>query len=229
MSNRSFVDDLINRPLQQSPRFYAFARGVVYLVNRLYFGNKVYFEAPLPSSPFVLAPTHRSYIDTPLVGSILKEPLRYMAKSELWKNPWLGRLIELLGGFPVDRSGADRNSLNTALEILRAGESLVVFPEGERRSGEKVEKIHEGVAYLSLKTKVPVVPVAFYGSDHVLPPGSKFPRRGRVRSIVGKAMYPSSYVEDTSGKKSVPRRAIVAMTNDLELTLQRLFDEAKSL
>ena len=224
------LNQIKNTPRVQSPGFYGFARAVVSIVNRYYFHVKVFYEAPLPKRPFILAPTHRSYMDTPLVGSVVKEPLRYMGKIELWNNPWLGRLVELLGGFPVDRNSTDRSSLNTALATLRQGNALVVFPEGERRSGDRVENLHEGVAYLALKTKVPVVPVAFYGSEEIMPPGSKFPRPARVRALVGHQIDPMDYLNKSGVvSKNVSRRAILDMTLDLMRELQRLYDEAKAL
>ncbi len=224
------VNRIKSTPREQSATFYEFARTLVHLVNRFYFHAKVFYEAPLPTKPFILAPTHRSYVDTPLVGSVLKEPVRYMAKAELWKNPWLGRLVELLGGFSVDRNSADRTSLNTALAILKGGDALVVFPEGERRVGDRVEHLHEGVAYLALKSKVPIVPVAFYGSEKVMPPGIKFPRPARVRAIVGRRIDAEKYLNRPgSGSKSVSRGAILEMTTELERELQRLYDQAKTM
>ena len=226
----SAVNRMKSTPRVQNSTFYGFARTLVHLVNRYYFHAKVFYEAPLPSKPFILAPTHRSYVDTPLVGSVLKEPVRYMAKAELWENPWLGRLVELLGGFPVDRNSTDRTSLNTALAILKSGDALVVFPEGERRVGDRVEHLHEGVAYLALKSKVPVVPVAFYGSGKVMPPGAKLPRPAVVRAIVGRQIDSVKYLSRTgSTSKTVSRGAIVELTAELERELQRLYDQAKAM
>jgi 1-acyl-sn-glycerol-3-phosphate acyltransferase len=177
-----------------------------------------------------LAPTHRSYIDTVLVGTVTKTYMHYMAKAELWKVGAFGRLIEILGGFPVDRGAADREALKSALSVLTIGEGLVLFPEGERRDGDVVRDLHDGAAYLALRASVPIVPVAFYGSAVALRKGAKLPRPARVRAVVGPSLLPESFVNpDRRESKTVSRASVTRMTAALADELQRLYDKAATL
>lgn len=174
----------------------------------------------LPEGPFVLAPVHRSNIDTPLVAAVTRRRLRYMGKDAMWRYRLPGWLFSALGAFPVRRGTADRAALRRCLEVLAEGEPLVVFPEGGRRSGPVVGELSEGAAYLAVRAGVPVVPVGIGGSEGAMPRGSWRPRRVRVHVVVGPPLRP----EATAGRAS--RRAVRELTDRLRAELQRLFDEA---
>src|SRR4051794_25210731 len=88
-----------------------------------------------PTGAFVLAPVHRSNMDTPYAAATSRRRLRFMGKDSLWKNPLSAWVLSALGGFPVSRGTIDREALRRCLEVLQSGEPLVVFPEGERKSG----------------------------------------------------------------------------------------------
>ena len=90
--------------------------------------------------------------------------MRYMGKASIWKSKALGRFVSMLGAFPVHRGTADRESLRTCLEVIENGEPLVMFPEGTRRSGDAVEDLFDGPAYVAARAGVPLVPVGIGGS-----------------------------------------------------------------
>ena len=90
----------------------------------------------LPTSgAFVLAPVHRSYVDTPITACVSRRRIRFMGKQEIWKYPSVGWLVSALGAFPVNRGHADREALVKCIEVLQNGEPLTLFPEGERKDG----------------------------------------------------------------------------------------------
>ncbi|HET6171615.1 MAG TPA: lysophospholipid acyltransferase family protein [Gaiellales bacterium] len=124
----------------------------------------------------VLAPMHRSYVDSLAVGVPLKQrQFRAMAKYELFLVPVVGRAIALGGGFPVRRGVQDMEAYEAALALLRGGDMLLVFPEGTRnRDGSARPQL--GAARLALEAAVALVPVSISGSDRIklLPP--RFPR-----------------------------------------------------
>ena len=126
------------------------------------------------------------------------------------------------GGFPVSRGTADREALQRCIAVLEAGEPLVLFPEGERKSGLTVQPLFDGAAYVALKAGVPIVPVGIGGSEAVMPKGKKMIRPSKVHVIVGAPILPPPSV---AGAR-VPRAAIRDVTAELHETLQRLFDEA---
>ena len=121
----------------------------------------------------MLAPVHRSYIDTPISSCLTRRRLRFMGKDTLWKRQVVGWLLSSLGGFPVTRGTADREALRRCIAVLEAGEPLVLFPEGERKSGPIVQPLFDGAAYIALQAGVPIVPVGIGGSERVMPKGAK--------------------------------------------------------
>ena len=99
---------------------------------------------------FVLAPVHRSYVDTPIASCLTRRRLRFMGKDTLWKKRWSGWILSSLGGFPVTRGTADREALKRCIAVLEGGEPLVLFPEGERKSGPVVQPLFDGAVYVAL-------------------------------------------------------------------------------
>jgi len=169
----------------------------------------------------VLAPVHRSNMDTPYASTATRRRLRYMGKDSLWKTRASGWFLSALGGFPVSRGSADREALRRCAEVLAAGEPLVIFPEGERKSGPVVAPLFEGAAYLASRAGVPVVPMGIGGSERVMPKGARFIRPRKVAVVIGEPMWP----ESDGGR--VPRAAIHELTGRLHEELQRLFDQAQ--
>jgi len=204
-------------------RLYRFLRWLVHVLNRLLFRTTVEGRALVPEhGPVVIAPVHRSFIDFFLVSEVTDRKLHYMAKDSLWKNERFGRFLRSVGAFPVQRGSADRESLRRAQRVLEAGEVLVLFPEGERRSGPVVEQLHEGVAFLAARTGATVVPVGVGGSASVMPKGTRFPRPRHVHLVVGEPM--EAPVAGPSGR--VPRSRIHAATAALQSALQACYDRS---
>ena len=172
---------------------------------------------------FVLAPTHRSYIDTPIAGVLYKRRMRFMGKGEMWHSKWFGWIISALGAFPVRRGQADREALTRCIEVLESGEPLVLFPEGERKDGPVVQPLFDGAAYVAARGKVPIIPVGIGGSAQVMPRHAKFVYPHRTCVIVGE---PIEVERSESGRAS--RRAVHEVTEKLHAELQRLFDEASA-
>lgn len=128
-----------------SRAFYQFARFVVVSVCRLYLRMSVEGRENVPTSgAFVLAPVHRSYIDTPIASGCTRRRLRFMGKDSLWKKEPYRWTLSALGGFPVSRGTADREAILRSVQVLESGEPLVLFPEGERKSGPIVQPLFAG-------------------------------------------------------------------------------------
>lgn len=137
-------------------------------------------QAHVPGSGGVIvAGNHTGVLDGPLVWLYLPRPARFLTKAELYAHPFLGRALGGLGQIPVHRGEPDRAALAEALAVLAAGGVVGVFPEGTRGTG-MLSQVHDGVAYLAVKSGCPVVPVACLGSDRALSPGG----RPRLRAPV---------------------------------------------
>jgi 1-acyl-sn-glycerol-3-phosphate acyltransferase len=174
---------------------------------------------------YVLAPVHRSYMDTPISSCLTRRRLRFMGKDTLWKYGWSGWTLSALGGFPVSRGTADREALRRCVAVLEGGEPLVLYPEGERKSGPVVQPLFDGAVYVAVKAGVPIVPVGIGGSERVMPKGAKFIHPHKVRVIIGEPILPPT---GPDGSSRVPRSAVKAMSDELHATLQRLFDDAQA-
>lgn len=172
---------------------------------------------------FVLAPVHRSLLDTPFAGTVTRRRLRYMGKDSMWKYRSTGWLFSALGAFPVSRERADREALQRCIAVLAQGEPLVIFPEGERKSGPLVQPLAPGAAYIAAKAGVPIVPVGIGGSERVLPKGAWLVRPRKVHIVVGAPIE----VLPSEGRH-VPRSAVTELSDRLHAELQRLFDLAQT-
>lgn len=204
-----------------SRAFYQLARGVCVGFCRVWFRMTVEGLEHVPrAGPFVLAPVHRSNMDTPIVCVVTRRRLRYMGKDSLWKTRPMAWFVSALGGFPVVRGTADRDALRACQAVLERGEPLVMFPEGTRQSGPVLQHLFDGPAFVAARAGVPIVPVGIGGSERVMPRGSKFIRPKKIVLIVGAPIYPPQ----VEGR--VPRRVVGELTEQLHASLQQLFDEA---
>ena len=203
--------------------WYAFARGLVELVCRTYWRVQIRDRDKLPKNgPYVIAPVHRSNVDTLLAGCLTRRRVRFMGKDSLWKYGWSGALFSSLGGFPVHRGTPDREALRTCEEAVRGGEPVVLFPEGTRQSGPTLHPLFEGAAFVAARAGVPLVPVGIGGSEWAMPKGSRKISPVKVVMVVGDPILPPV----RGAGERLPRRAVAEMTEALTVELQALFDRA---
>ena len=215
----------MSSPSKSQLLLYRVCRNALVGFCKVFWRLKVHGREHIPDGAFVLAPVHRSNIDTPLVAGVTRRRLRYMGKDSMWKLRGPGWLFSALGAFPVKRNTADRAALRRCLEVLAEGEPLVVYPEGGRRSGPVVGEISEGAAYLAIRAGVPLVPVGIGGSERAMTKGSKVLRPVPTAVVVGPPLMPET-AEGSAGRTS--RRAVRELNERLHRELQRLFDEAQA-
>ena len=220
----SKVDAYLAKQSVLSKFNYQFWKFVITGTTRLITRMRVEGRENVPKTGgFVLAPVHRSYIDTPIAAAVTRRRMRYMAKDSMWKTPWVGWLISSVGGFPVSRGTTDIEALKRCFLLLGQGEPIVMFPEGERKSGPIVQPLFEGAAYVAARGNVPIIPVGIGGSEAVMPKGAKMVYPRKVRVIIGKPIYP-----EVPENGRMPRSEIKRLTAQLHDELQRLFDAAQA-
>ncbi len=214
----------IREPTRFEIAFYKFIRTSAVGFSRVFWRLKVEGIENIPKTgSFILAPVHRSNVDSLVVAAVTKRRMRYMGKKEMWKFRFSDWFFSTMGGIPVDRGTPDRDALRACEEVTKGGEPLVMFPEGTRRSGPVIEDIFDGVAFVSARTGVPIVPVGIGGSESAMPKGAKMIRPVPIRMIIGPALYPE---KPTEGGR-VPRRAVRELSESLKSEMQRLFDQAE--
>jgi 1-acyl-sn-glycerol-3-phosphate acyltransferase len=155
--------------------------------------------------PVLLASNHRSNLDPFFLGVAMPRQIHFMAKAELWKVRALGRVIDALGAFPVNRGEADRKAVRRALDVLDQGAVVGLFPEGHRQRSGGFGEINPGVALFSLRDGVITIPVVLEGTDLIMKGG--LPRLPRVRVTFGPPLgLPTSGSTKAERSQAVSRR-----------------------
>jgi len=137
--------------------------------------------------PAIYTANHSSALDIPVLYVGLPFQFRILAKSELFRMPFMGWHLRRSGQIPIDRSDARQSlrSLSVAAQTAQAGMPLVVFPEGGRSADGRIQPFLGGTFYAAIKAQVPIVPLAIVGTFDSLPMNSFVIRPNRVRLIVG--------------------------------------------
>ncbi len=142
----------------------------------------------------VYTSNHTSFMDTPLVFSSLPFQFRILAKQSLWKWPFIGWHLQRSGQIPVDEEGSGSVAgLNRAIRVLKSGMPLFIFPEGGRTKDGQVQPFMRGPAYISIRARVPLVPMALIGTFELLPINTHHFRPRPVKLVIGKPIDPSGY------------------------------------
>jgi len=129
--------------------------------------NVVGQEGVLPRGPMIVVSNHMSNADPPVIGTIIKRRLSFLAKQGLFSNPISSVIFRSLGGYPVGRDGGDARALIWALNLLKRDGVLALFPEGSRSKTAQLEEGLTGVAYLALKSQAPILPVGIVGTEKI--------------------------------------------------------------
>jgi len=137
-----------------------------------------------PSGGLIIAANHQTYVDPFWIGSRVKRPLRFLAWSEAFKWPVVGKALELLGAWPIVLDRGNPTAYRRSLQWLRGGGAVMIFPEGERAFADgQLRRFKVGAARLALEADVPILPVTVRGGQRVWPRGQHLPHFGRVEII----------------------------------------------
>ena len=157
------------------------------LYDHIKYSYHVIGRENIPEGGCVVCANHTQWADPVMVATALgnKYSIGAMAKKELFEIKPLAPLISALGAFPVDREGADITAIKTALGSVRAGQKLIIFPQGSRHAAEGETK--KGAAMLAVKTRAPILPM--YISE-----GKRF--RCKATVVIGKPFTPDPKEKD---------------------------------
>jgi 1-acyl-sn-glycerol-3-phosphate acyltransferase len=139
------------------------------------------------TGPLLICPNHSATLDPPLVPAFVPRGDTWsMAKSEFFRNPFIGFIYRSYHSFPVVRHTADRAALRRAFDLLKAGHSVIIYPEGTRVESGLLARPEPGAGFIAQKAGCPVLPVGLTGTRECLPKGARWPRRTKVTITFGR-------------------------------------------
>lgn len=183
---------------------------------RAYFGLELVGVEHIPASgPLIITPNHQTYADPPLVTIPVHRPVHYMAWSRLFDIPLFGRVIRRLRAFPVQIESSDPRATREAVRLLRAGQAVMIFLEGERSLDGRVRHFKLGAFRLAVSLAAPVLPVTVAGGHHAWPPGRLVPRPGRITITYHPPLHPDPLLEPREAARALCERAHAAILSAL--------------
>lgn len=143
--------------------------------------------------PCIFVSNHQSNLDVWALALVLPVQTRFVAKQSLFRIPIFGAALRAAGFIPVDRADREKaiQSLGAGLAWLRAGNPLLMFPEGTRSRDGRLLPFKKGPFHLAMQADCPVVPVAVNGSGGLMPPGSVVVKKGTIHVRFGKPISPT--------------------------------------
>ena len=140
----------------------------------------------------VIAANHQTYVDPFWVGARVGRPVRYLAWSEAFGWPLVGKALEWLGAWPIVLDRGNPTAHRRSLQWLRAGGAVMIFPEGQRAYADgEFARFKAGAVRLALEAGVSVLPVTIRGGQRVWPRGQRLPRLSRVEIVFHPARRPA--------------------------------------
>jgi 1-acyl-sn-glycerol-3-phosphate acyltransferase len=160
------------------------------LVGRLFFRFRlIHRERMIQSGPAILAMNHQSYLDPPLAGTACDRPIYFLARRTLMDVPLLGWLLPKLNVIPVDQEGVDRSAIKAVIRLLKAGNGVLLFPEGSRTLDGNLQPGEPGLGLVIAKTLAPVVPMRIFGAHEALPRGGGGLHFTPIAVVIGEPIF----------------------------------------
>ncbi len=185
------------------------------LLSRLIFRFKIIDSDNVPKEgPFILACNHKALVDPPFVGSNSLRLVHFMAKKELFRNKIFGGIIRRTKAHPISRGIFDRRAVATALEILRTGDGLVIFPEGTRALKTDFLPAKPGIGMVAIQAKTAVIPTYIHGSNRLR---DAFWGKLKPGIIYGRPINPEEIGQYQENKEEYRRLAEEIMSRIREL------------
>jgi len=200
---------------------YFIGRAILRSLFKIFFRLKIEGSGNCPQGgPLILAPNHASFLDPIIAGLAVKRELNFMARDTLFRNRVFRWILRSVNAFPLRREGADLSAMKLAVDKLRQGNAVLIFPEGTRTSDGNLGEPRTGIGFLAAASGAQVLPCYIKGSMEALPRGAVLPRFKSISVYVGR---PLKFTGDVSGRDAYDRIASETMK-----AISDLKDKAKT-
>lgn len=181
---------------------YWLVRDITWFLSLFYFRFRSFGSEHVPASGgCILTPNHVSFLDPPMVGCGLKHRVvHFMARDNLFDVPFMGWWYRKIGTIAIDRTKGDLAALRTALNGLKSGKVVCLFPEGTRSLDGELQQPKGGVGFLIAKAGVPVVPVYLDGTYRAWSKRAKWIKPARIRVVFGEPIQPEAFKTEAGAK-----------------------------
>jgi len=167
---------------------------------------------------YIVMSNHQGLVDPWILIGKLPLQLRWTIKPEVKKMPIFGYALERMGHIYVgSRKRKDiALTLETAVQKIKQGASVVFFPEGTRSIDGSLQKFHKGGAIIAIRSGVPILPVTINGSRFVLPKGTLALMPGKIQVVVGDSIDPGMFDENRKDELMAVVKSAIQENLDLE-------------
>ena len=190
---------------------------------KFFYRHKVYGLEHYFRGGGIIASTHASFLDPPIVSCSWPEEVHFLARGSLFNNRAFAKLIEALNTHPISGEVSDIAIFKEVQKLISQGKKVILFPEGSRSVDGELMPIKPGIAFIAMRAKVPITPTYIDGAFEIWHRGSKLPRlRGKTACVFGSPIRFSQF-------EGLPKReAMEAITSELEKSIQGLRDWHKA-
>jgi 1-acyl-sn-glycerol-3-phosphate acyltransferase len=176
-----------------------------------------------PAGGGLVCANHQSMFDPPLVGLTCPRRMNYLARETLFDIPVLKHVIAFLDAIPIDREGGGLAGLKETLRRLKAGELVLIFPEGTRTHDGEVAPLKPGFIAVARRSRVPLIPVGIDGAYQAWPRQARLPALGRLAVVIGEPLPPDhiATLSDDELLAALEQRILTCHARARELRLSR--------
>jgi 1-acyl-sn-glycerol-3-phosphate acyltransferase len=182
-----------------NPLYWTAIRGIIFFMRLVDVRIQIVGRKRIPSGTCLFAANHTSSADAPAVVWAIPRRIAILLKDSLFQWPIVGQAFRAARFIPVDRRQRDAalESMEKAIDSLRAGQSFLVYPEGTRSPDGRLQQFKKGTVVMAIKAGVPIVPVACSGAHRIMEKRSLIIHPGKILVEFLKPIDPAAYTLET--------------------------------